>query len=398
MKPWPWQKIRTFQASQWTLRLILIAAAFSFADSTWAMAAEAAHCRSIYSSQDLKGPLENWTQLVSASNVALSPKLKTELDQNPTVKSLRKKYGQGENVRLSIERNQYSKFVNSGEHAGNGWEIQGSFLGALISHILPKAVTDSPSDSKIKATLYDPTFDALVPRTDPIRRFDMTLLKAANPGPALPSKSKLRTQMNIPKKARVASVYIGGLIQDGTKKEDIALLTALLETNQADIILLSAPISIPTLTSQLKPNENLQIISSIDWPQIKPNKKVRYIIVNETRGIMNALHKAADYTVVLGAGNIYEPLQVGTPVYFESKPEVIVSRGTTVAWSTYAMQTIKTGGGHAYSSIPELMIELQETNATPPRKPISETLNSRGETPLERILLQIEQMLEEGVR
>jgi hypothetical protein len=217
----------------------------------------------------------------------------------------------------------------------------------------------------------------------------MGLLKAANPGPELPDQAELRSLMNLPVEAKIVSCYVG--FSSGTVKTR-ELFRSLFESKQADIIILSD--STGNHLKRLKEDPAVQVISSTDWPRIIPEKGVRYVIQNETRGLMNLMHKAADFSIVIGAGNIFEPLQVGRPVYFQKTPSVIKFRNVVNAWTDLVDAAERTGGGHGFTDLADLLLQIRATSNQPPQKTMFEQANPAGETPLDQILQQLERMID----
>jgi hypothetical protein len=356
------------------------------------ISAEPIACKAVFASADTKSLMEPvaWSALPKYKDLPLSPDFVAQLQSHPLTKELRKSFGDGDDFNLNC------KFFDS--PAQNGWSLQGQFFKKVIQTIFPKAHLNEPhlKQRTLNVELIDSTL-LPVPGLPP-SFFDMVLLKSVNPGPLLPEKKSLRANLNLPSKAKVVSLYVAsGALESGNALE--GAIGKLFEDGHADIIILSeqkeSNLKMDLLVNSLLRDSSFQIISFLDWPHITPEKGKRYLIVNHARGIMNVLNKAADFAVVVGMGNIYEALQVGTPTYFEREP-VDVTRsmfGDTQAWKKMVEQGERTGGGHAFENFQQMFQQIQATSQVPPTVQIYDLPDANGQTPLDRLLLQLQQVL-----
>ena len=219
---------------------------------------------------------------------------------------------------------------------------------------------------------------------------EMTILKAANPGPILPDRLALRLAMGLPTVDRIASVYASYWTQD---EQSIGAAIEILRAGKADVAILSHS-GRPPFGPMPSVPADIAVISSNDLTsvQIAPNRK--YLILNETRGKMPFVNRVANFAVVLGSANLFEAINAGTPILFMNQAQDDYNQR---AWDTLTDRARATGGARGMGSLGYFRSELERLPGAPRRRPY-EIENASGETPIDQLLVNVAGVMDRQIK
>ena len=336
------------------------------------MAAESI-CPEKFSELSQPPRLSSWSKLPDLKAGELPPAFLEYLLGLEQVKKLRAQYGLGKDLGITVEQ--------AGRGGNNGWEIQADFLAQLLREIFPEArIPDKSSTRKFQGRfdLFDSTMEQAP------AGLDMVYVKAANPGPILPSKKFLRAEMGLPEGDRVVSLYVA----QTHSKQAGEVLKKLINENMADTIIVSTQKKGALLggsegTAMKPATGDLHTTDSFDYPAHPRKEGDKFIIFNETRGRMPQMHRAADHAVVLGMGNLIEPLASGTPT---SITKLAPAGFSQKAWSEMLETAARTGAANSFENLDELKEKIQVSAAVIPPYRVPD---ANGKSPLEKLLGEV---------
>ncbi len=279
--------------------------------------------------------LKDWNDLQVISDAGLSARTSALIEAHPLTAQLRQRFGSGKKLAFQSE---------VGEKAG-GWLIQGHFLLKLLKTVFPEAEILRPMlDERLLIKIEDSTFGVIGNKS----AFDMVDLKMLNSSTPSLSKAQLRTQLGLPQTARVASVY--DALKTSLDKGDI--VRALFDKKLADIVILSAQVEVNTQRHAW--HGEVPLVSVREWLTTNPAERPRRaIIYNNTYQRLPYMHAAADFVVVTGEANMFEPIHAGRPTYFD-KFGWGEARGA-VAWKRITGAAFRSGLGYPIAGEKDLV-------------------------------------------
>lgn len=354
----------------------------------------------------------DWDEAPSAIALRLPIQFQDVILSNPRTIELKKRFGDGANLGLHVDY--YDIKVERGERFWmTGETVQAIFLKRILETIFPKAtfIEDAHAPSFTSITGKKVPSAALekmrilplyvidsaesgrevdwrkagVPRLGS-RAIQMSLLKAANPGPALQARSQLRDLLNLPPDIRIVSLYASMRTRTGAVTEAARQLVL---SKAVDYVIVSGASSgLHTIVNQSAGSTiNLRTSEAVT----KQKLSGKTLLINDSRGRMPFIHGAADVSLVLGSPNIFEPLNAGTPTVFFRKPEPGFEAKT---WAHLVKLAEETHGGFGVSTIEEA-ISLIETKrlSSPARSPAS-IADHEGFTAVDKLLTNIKNAME----
>lgn len=314
-------------------------------------------------------------------SVPLKPNFVEALRANPEVRNLQDLLGTGTGIAIKIEASQQG-----------GWGIQSEFVAKTLRIIFPEiAIVPNVDQASLKLDIVDPGLGHRSPTM-----LSMPTLKAANPGPNLDGKERLREMMHLPKEAQIASLYISKQVTDV-----LAPIQTVLGSGSSDIVLVSLQDELlklgkfeQRLGNEIRRIQNSEtspvhvlLSSEVTSTTFQPGEK--YVVINSSRGRMPYIHAASDFVVVVGPANFLEPISAGRPTYFVQQPQWYVPD----VWQSMVKQAEATNLGHAYDSLSDLPNLIPITKNLPAGLPLYEVRDEHGQIPLETFISELSRAL-----
>ncbi len=293
-----------------------------FARSLAAAPAPGPDCGTLFA--ETEGQTGRWEDLPSALRPHWSSEAAAAVLEHPRARDLKQKYNDGTGLVLAVEHGDSANVT--------GWSIQAGLLRDVLALLFPKAkfVKFSEAVGKEGVTRFSLSDQILntgqIAGTLSLRSVDMTLLKMLNPGPKPISRGALRRQMKLPPSARVGSVYIGKNLKESAA---IDAVKDLFKKGSADIVVLSDQGGYATSEAAAAMRrglrgQNVRVLNSSDLAKdsVALEEGKKYLIVNETRGRLPYVHAAADFSLILAEGNLFESITAGVPTYFLNRKQL----------------------------------------------------------------------------
>jgi hypothetical protein len=321
------------------------------------------------------GKAPSWSELPKVISMPLPSRFREALLSHPEIKKLREEFGSGSGMKIYIKS--FRNEVESGAMSPrSGEEIQSVFLKKVLGEALPDAqvigyqehlaALKIATDHKaITITVEDSAeFGGQIRHDRGHNVIEMVDLKSVNPGPEAMAKTDLRASMGLPAKSKIASVY-ASLYSDAT--DALVLSKDLLKTQSADIVILSHADA--KFMDSVKDIEGLRGIKIVTTSQLESEPIVsgqKYIVINNTRGQMPYVHGVADYAVVAGAANVYEPLNMGIPTFYSRHASNSYEPN---AWREITDLAGRTGGGKTFDTTQDIVNAVKKGELNPPQTP-----------------------------
>lgn len=345
--------------------------------------------------------LSSWQALPPATSAPLPTEFLSKVSNSSTMRLLKEAHGDGSNLVIYLDSYDESNFHTGLVGGTAGEQMQSAFLSKFVRFLFPRTTVRGrldigkfPEDNgklKFQFAIRDSAEGGRAPlaptstfnSTSGIKytRLEMSSLKAANPGPGIQSKMNLRASMNLPLDSRVASVY-GSL--KSRPEELIATAKTLLDSSSADIVIMSKPgmKGVGEIKSAFHSDQSITVVTATDFQGLVPKMGERFVIINDSQGRMPYVHSAADYTIAIGQGNLYESINVGTPTFFFPlgvMPEIGTSYNSST-WSDMTAVAIATGNGHLVPDREALPALVRSHSDQKPGK-FSYEMDARGVSP-----------------
>ena len=331
----------------------------------------------------------DWGSLTSVLAQPLPDEFLGQLVSSPLASALGRKSrgGKGLKVRLTDLRltgpAKWSQTLS-------GESVQASFVAKVLAHILPSLViVAGPGRNYVRFNIADEESSAgIKPSVYPV--LPMNILKAANPGVRI-IKDVARNQLSLPASAKIIALTVPFGENSATTQKIIRLL---FQKTPVEILILSF-----TADGRFGPGgyeSNKDLIRTIDWesedvPVLTDSKEwidvrsksARFIIHNQTFGLMPYVYSASDHAILAGPGNIFEPLNVDTPVSFPNT----VSFYDEQTWNQTKTIAAATGGGFEYFELGEIAEHIHFAAApTKTGESVKRSLKIQNEAALNNLL------------
>ena len=306
--------------------------------------------------------------------------------------------------RLNFAISTYAPDYESGrEPIQYGEQIQAIFLKRLIAATFPDATFFSPAAPGQKSVAIHVTDSAVLwadgsQTRHRIRQIEMADLKAANPGPEAVARTKLRSLMGLPPGSVVASIYASYRTDP---IQAFAMAEKVLDAGFADVAIVSHPLAAEL--DGVRADRSAEVggirerhfirASTIERGSLLPGR--RYVVVNDLKGRMPSIHGAADYAVVLGAANVFEPLNAGTPTLFMADGEANYDRAR---WQEIATAATATGGAYGVADQGAALALLAGGMLKGPVRSVGLLSDAAGATPLARVARRVAEAIRDGTR
>ena len=201
----------------------------------------------------------------------------------------------------------------------SGYFIQGKMLERVLDILFPPVPFYTlPYEHfiQIRLRITDSALSG-VPESLELTDFEMPLLKRGNPLIAPLSKKQIRTHFHIPDSAKVVTFYSSAtswfksaLAKIPVQPDVVILSKRGIEYDEDDIAEFERAL----------PGYRAITLTDLEakYDSFRLKQHQRYLILNNTKRRMMELYTASDYVVVIGANNIFEPLQAHCPlIYFK---------------------------------------------------------------------------------
>lgn len=321
-------------------------------------------------------PLKSWEDLPPVKATELPGRTEAAIQNHPLTTSLRELYGTGRGLIFESDLR---------IHYRNGWSIQAEFLNKVIKAVFPEATISEFRSGKPTRILLDLEDRAEGDRLREPNKFSMNELKASNFGIALPPKATLRSQLGLPSDSQIVSVYSAVLGQNRTAP----IIARLFSEKLADIVILSAQKFEASTVDKVETallNRDIPVMNSRDWTALEPSKRPqKAVIINTTRSRMPYMHAASDLAVVIGDGNILEPIYAGRPSYFLRSPYV---QSVSTRWNELVDLALETRAAYPFITDQGLVKLIRRVGTQRPavRAQVDEVAVGRVLSRLQRVL------------
>lgn len=349
--------------------------------------------------------LPSWNALPKALTTPLPTPFTEAVVSHPIAQQLREKYGTGSG--LGIRIHEYRLEVEGGAKVPlNGEQTQAVFLKKILKEILPDATfiegTQTATPSFLRRTIEMQVRDP----AEIGRRLDwktvgvedgtihMAALKPANPGPAAVGQADLRTAMGLPRDAKIASIYASFY----TEAEQVAAMASkVLNQSEGSITILSHASNdgAERLIHHFEHYKKVVVVRSENVGKVRFDPNQRYVIINQTRNVMPYIHQASDYTVVMGASNIYESLNMGVPTFFLRNA---ANGYHETVWNQITDIGMRTGGGRYYETASDITKAVRAGDLPRPQRPSYTVRDGTGASALDRLMTNISNVVLEGAK
>ncbi len=284
-------------------------------------------------------PLVAWGDLPAVTGTPLAADLRALIDAHPLYAKLKTRFGSGHGLR----------FQNDVAASRGGWLIQGLLLEGIIKHVFPGATFVSQCrENCLNLRLEDSTWRVTGNRS----AFDMVDLKILNAGPVVPGAEQVRKLLSLPPRARIASVY--DAIK--TSLDARAIVRSLFDDQLVDIVILSSQTR-EARHEKFGWHNEVPLFTSAEWVAMEPSMRpARAIIYNDTRNRMPFIHAASDFVIVTGEANIFEPIFVGRPVFFDGKGGNVTRSGS--GWKRIGDVAKRSGFGFSIANTADFKAQL----------------------------------------
>lgn len=342
----------------------------------------------------------DWQRANAVISNALPRPYQNLLLENKIALQLRKQHGLGERLEFAILHYD-SKVENALETAKNGSEIQAVYLKKVLTQIFPQSkvvsyLEDSaPKPNLLRTQIVMKVGDSAVTgrafnwrmadgSLDP-SLIEMSALKSANPGPDVASKAQIRKAFNIREDANVVSIY-GSARTDS--EEMSSFVRQALRADNVDTVIVSSNHHEAIRHQLQRRMRNVFFANSDEVLPSRPGEKM--VIVNQTRGMLPAVHAAADRAVVLGSPNIVEPINVGIPTIAFRQAE---DHFDQAIWKKQTDLIAATGGGHIVNTVSEALDLVEKPQLPKPTRKTYEITDTDGTSAVDRLLTNIAKVI-----
>ena len=296
-----------------------------------------------------------------------------------------------------------------------GESIQTHFIARTLKELFPQAVFYNHSSREgirtIPITVTDYSEMAL-PNLEALRAkysdfypqnyylMGMPTLKMANGRAIQVPKSELRQVLQLPANKVVINLYNFEL--SGIKIQDLlAELSNVDFVKFEDIMLIASyrydtnihPMSVPDKQKEFNGKAEVHLLSETTSDLVRGPGP--FLILNDTVGLMPALHRAADVVLIGGPQNLFEGLNAGTPTLIFTK----LQRQSGYNWDQNTFNELldtarATGAAYTYEALPDLIRQLSLA-LKEKREPISTSqIKKEGRTWFQIFLDDLERILD----
>jgi hypothetical protein len=335
------------------------------------------------------------------------------LRSEPRFERLQQEYRHGRGLTIHIP-NYSPEREMAGRFGGlSGEDIQAHFMARVVKELLPEAeirgghIRSGPS-GQIELKIVDAAESGdLGSRGAQLGRdLQMFDIKMANPGGIRLNRDDVRQALGLTDQHRVVSLNnsfynrresVFGLVDQVFKGAPREGAVVILSRGSA-----FGDIEVDALTRSF-PRAVILKLSQLDGRPLPADRQV--ILINNTKGQMNAVYAASDLNVAAGAINMSEPIRQRTPTLFFSAVDEAGAHMpylhdyAPAVYERMARVAEATGGAQRVESARDLSQAVRQALERPPRAQLEPYLASdpdSGVTPISGMLRGLERALDHG--